>query len=67
VLDRRTSVDVGECGQRLAVTLLIEGEVALNRLLDDPAPRTLEALGEAVEPAGELIRNVGGYDPASHY
>ena len=48
MVDHRTSVNFGECGQRLTVTLLIEGEVPLNRLLDDPAPRTLEALGEAV-------------------
>ena len=48
------------------MTLLIEGKVALDRLLDDPAPRALEALGEAAQLAGELIRNVGGYDALAH-
>jgi hypothetical protein len=66
MVDRRTSIYFGERGQRLPMTLLIEGKVALDRLLDDPAPRSLETLGEAVKLTGELIRNVGGYDAIAH-
>jgi len=55
MVDRRTTIDFGERGQRLPTTLLIEGEVTLERLLDDPPPGALEALGETVQLAGELI------------
>jgi hypothetical protein len=48
MVDCPTTIDFSERGQRLPMTLLIEGKVALDRLLDDPAPRALEALGEAV-------------------
>jgi len=66
MVDRRTTIDFGERGQRLPTTLLIEGKVALERLLDDPAPRALEPRGEAVQLAGELIRNVSGHNALAH-
>ena len=66
MIDCCTSIDFGERGQRLPMALLIEGEVARDRLFDEPAARALEALGEAVQLAGELIRNVGGHDAIAH-
>jgi hypothetical protein len=53
VVNRRPGIDFSECSQRLTVTLFIQGEVPLNRFLNDPASRTLEPLSKAVELASE--------------
>jgi hypothetical protein len=66
VVNRRASIDFGECSQRLAMTLFIQGEIPLNRFLNDPTSRALEPLRKAVELASELVWNVRSYDPLTH-
>jgi hypothetical protein len=58
VVNRRARLDFGECSQRLTVAFFIQGEVPLNRFLDDPPSRALETLGKAVELSSELVWNV---------
>jgi len=62
----RTSIDFGQCSQGLSVTLLIKSEVPFECFFDDPASRTLKACGKAVELAGELVRDVCGYNSIAH-
>jgi hypothetical protein len=66
VVNRRPGIDFSERSQRLAVTLFIQGEVPLNRFLNDPASRTLEALRKTVELASEQVWNVRSHDPITH-
>jgi hypothetical protein len=48
MVNRGTSVNFSECGQRLSVTFLIKGEISLNRLFDDPASRPFKPFRKAV-------------------
>lgn len=66
MVNRRASVDFGECGQSLSVTFLIKSEIPLNRLFDYPASRAFEPFCKAIESTGELVWNVCGHDPVAH-
>ena len=61
-----TSIHFGHCGQGLAVSLLMKGEVPLERFFDDPASWALEALSKAVELAGELVWDVRRHNSIAH-
>ena len=60
------SIHFSQRSQGLSMSLLIKGEVALERLFDDPASWTLEALGKAVELAREFIWDVCRHNSIGH-
>jgi hypothetical protein len=66
VFNYRASIHLAPRGQSLSVSLLIQGEVSLERLFDDPVPRTPKSFSKAVELAGEVLWDVCRYDSIAH-